>query len=128
VLRPAWIGCVAVLLAPLVLLSRRLRRPAYQRTGKSPEAAAADRATRGAAATGHAVADQVAARGAAPLLWVATGLTSFALARFAIAGFAPDGRPPVTAAVVYGAGILLVTVDAVLPRRRRATPPSTAPV
>ena len=118
-LRPAWIACVALLLMPLVLLSRRRRRPAHQGADKRGGAPVTDIAPGGRAP---------AARGAVPLLWAAAGLTSFALARFAIAGFAPDGRPPVTAGVVYSAGILLVTLETVLPRQRHAAPPSTAPV
>lgn len=111
VLRPAWIGCVAVLLSPLLLL-RRLRRPANQQSDNE---------------SGVAETYPTAQR-AAPLLWAAIGLTSFALARFAIAGFAPDGRAPIAAAVIYGAGILLVAADAALPSRRSAAPPPAAAV
>jgi fucose 4-O-acetylase-like acetyltransferase len=103
-LRPLWMAALAVFLVPLVVLSGRIRRPAQR------DAHAADPAP----------------RGFPPLLWAATGLTSFALARFAIAGFAPDGRPPVTAAVVYAAGLLLVSVDALVRRRERLAARSAA--
>jgi len=121
VLRPAWMGCVAALLAPLMLLSLRLRRTAHQ-GADTGAGVTTDRVLRGAALANRAT------RRAAPLLWAATALTSFALARFAIAGFAPDGRPPITAVVVYVTGILLVTADSVLQRQRRAAPSSAAPV
>jgi len=105
-LRPAWMAALALLLAPLVVMSRRIRRPAR------PGSGAVERAP----------------RGFPPLLWAASGLTSFALARFAIAGFAPDGRPPVEAVVAYTAGVLLVTVDVLLRRRDRLSsqPAATA--
>lgn len=105
-LRPVWMAALALLLAPLVVISHRMRRPAE----RSPSAA------------------RTAPRGFPPLLWAATGLTSFALARFAIAGFAPDGRPPVEAVAVYAAGVLLVTVDVLLRRHDRLSsqPAATA--
>lgn len=103
-LRPLWIGALAILLAPLIAISHRMRRPAQ----RGPRAA------------------EPAPRGFPPLLWAATGLTSFALARFAIAGFAPDGRTPVAAAVVYAAGVLLVTLDLLLCRRGRVSSRSAA--
>jgi len=105
-LRPVWLAALALLLAPLIVVSHRIRRPAE----RSP------------------VDARTAPRGFPPLLWAATGLTSFALARFAIAGFAPDGRPPVEAVAVYAAGVLLVTVDVLLRRHDRLSsqPAATA--
>jgi fucose 4-O-acetylase-like acetyltransferase len=129
-LRPAWMGALAILLTPLVLLSNRLRQAARQgaeRSDRAVDVRTADIATADVRAADIQAVD-LAPRGFPPLLWVATGLTSFALARFAIAGFAPDGRLPVTAVVVYGAGVLLVTVDTLLPRRHRTSPQSAATV
>jgi fucose 4-O-acetylase-like acetyltransferase len=115
-LRPLWVGALAILLTPLVLLSHRLRQPARQGAGRPDKAAEIK--------TADVKSTDLAGHGYPPLLWIATGLTSFALARFAIAGFAPDGRLPVTAVVVYAAGVLLVTVDTLLPRRHRTSPQS----
>lgn len=103
-LRPVWMAALAILLAPLVAISRRIRRPAAYGSG----------------------ATEPPPRGFPPLLWAAAGLTSFALARFAIAGFAPGGRPPVEAVAVYAAGVLLVAADVLLRRRDRLSSQTTA--
>lgn len=95
-LRPIWMVAVAIFLVPLLLISRRLRRP-------RPSAANA--------------APRHDSPGGFPLvLGAAIALTSFALARFAISGFAPGGRLPIAATAVYAAGVLLLAAS----RRLRA--------
>jgi hypothetical protein len=110
ILRPVWIVVLALLLAPLLLAGRRLRRP-RPRPRPQPQSAASP----GPAAGGYP-----------PLLYAAIALTSLALARFAIAGFAPDGRLPVSATAVYAAGVLLMAADGLLVRRRRLALESAA--
>jgi hypothetical protein len=90
VLRPVWMVTVAILMAPVVILSRRLRGPRRESAGS----------VAGPAVRGHLF-----------LLGAAAGLTGFALARFAIAGFAPDGRLPIVAVGIYTVGFLLAMVD-----------------
>lgn len=104
-LRPLWIAAIAAILVPLLLAALRLRR----------------RQTRPAATPAPAptLSSIPEAAGGNPLLLLgAITLTSIALARFAIAGFAPDGRLPVSAVALYSAGLLLIAANTLLLRRR----------
>jgi fucose 4-O-acetylase-like acetyltransferase len=112
ILRPVWIAVLALLLAPLLLAGRRLRRP---RPNPHPRLQPQSTASPGPPTGGYP-----------PLLYAAIALTSFALARFAIAGFAPYGRLPVSATAVYAAGVLLMAADGLLVRRRRLALESAA--
>ena len=53
------------------------------------------------------------------MLWAGLVLCVVALSRFAVRGFAPDGRFPVGPAVGLGLGIALVTLSGWWPGGRR---------
>ncbi|HEV2346163.1 MAG TPA: acyltransferase family protein, partial [Actinocrinis sp.] len=148
ILRPLWMAILALLLVPLVLASRRLRRPRARPAPSSrpsptssPTPSPAPHPALNPAPTSALspapnpalnpapaeliAAPRKAAGGYSPLLYAAIALTSFALARFAIAGFAPDGRLPVGAATAYTAGVLLMAADTLFIRRQRVSPESS---
>jgi hypothetical protein len=95
VLRPVWIAALTAVLIPLVFALSRLeaRLVRHLPTLADP--------------------DGLAGPFALPVLCAGIVLAGFALYRFAVAGFAPDGRLPVLALVSFVVGVLLVVA---LPR------------
>jgi hypothetical protein len=110
-LRPLWMINLTAFMVPLILATRRLRRP--QRRPTSTIAASSPLRSTPSTPARPATAD-----GTPALLLAAVALTSFALARFAINGFAPNGRLPIETIAAYSAGLLLIAANSLLSRRR----------
>ncbi|MFF4653256.1 acyltransferase family protein [Streptomyces sp. NPDC001380] len=97
-LRAAWVALLAALLVPLTAAVLRVQRP----LGRLP------------------AGDGAAGGRASVLLLCGLGAVVPALARFAVAGFAPGGRPPVPVLAAYACGFAAVLLSGRAPPRRRA--------
>jgi len=105
-LRPVWIIVIGLLLALLLWALAQVKRLDGHRGGaERPRPLAMERPAPNPSS------------GRATLLWIGLALSGYALYRFAVFGFAPDGRLPWTAAVCFAVG----TASALLSAERRRT-------
>lgn len=95
-LRVVWIAALSLVLPPFITLVAALHRPLRHQGPAAP----------GGPGT--------APRRATAVLCTGAVLTGFALYKLAIAGFAPNGRPPAATLTVYALGTVLVLIP---PRR-----------
>jgi len=97
-LRPAWIGCLAIILAPAAIWLARLEQPLLRRPDRPSRSA--DPAHPARPARSPAVL---------PFVLVAVGVTAagVALARITIDGFAPGGQVPAGTLAGYAGGVIL---------------------
>jgi len=105
-LRPVWIIAIGLLLALLLWALAQATRLIGRRSGA--------RGSRPPAVERHTSRPS---SGRATLLWIGIALSGYALYRFAVFGFAPDGKLPWTAAICFAAG----TASALLSAERRRT-------
>lgn len=100
VARVAWLALLTVM-AIVVLLPLGLARPPLARYVS-------------------ALAARLPFRPHGPMLLAGAGISAFALYRFAVDGFAPDGKFPVAVTAVYAVGVALATCARPPPRQETA--------
>jgi fucose 4-O-acetylase-like acetyltransferase len=91
-LRPAWIACLAIILAPAAIWLARLEQPLLRRPAGRSRSPSLSRSP-----------------AALPFVLVAVGVTAagVALARITIDGFAPAGQVPAGTVAGYAGGVIL---------------------
>jgi fucose 4-O-acetylase-like acetyltransferase len=110
-LRPVWVAVLAVLLAGLLVLLNLLVRS----LGRAREKPTIES---GGTVAGTAVAQPLGSVFTV-VLWVGVVLAGYALYRFAVSGFAPNGEFPIVPTLSYAAGLALVLLSGIRSRAER---------